>query len=136
MDAALLDTDILTEIFKGKNANVRLNATAYLGEYGVFTISQFTHYEVMRGLRAKGVTTKIAAYGQLFRSIDMLPITPEVLDQAATLWADGNKQGQPKSDADILIAATAMVHDRELVTGNSGHFKWIVGLKLANWKER
>jgi len=50
------------------------------------------------------------------------PVTADILDRAAALWADGATQGKPKTDADIIIAAMALVHQRALVTGNTSQF--------------
>jgi predicted nucleic acid-binding protein len=61
------------------------------------------------------------------------PVTTEVLDRAADLWADGATQGKSKMDADLIIAATALVHGRKLVTGNLAHFDWIGGLAVSSW---
>jgi tRNA(fMet)-specific endonuclease VapC len=35
------------------------------------------------------------------------------------------------ADADLQIAATALIHDLELVTGNVKHFKRVPGLRLS-----
>jgi predicted nucleic acid-binding protein len=35
------------------------------------------------------------------------------------------------ADADLQIAATALLHDLELVTGNVKHFKRVPGLKIS-----
>jgi predicted nucleic acid-binding protein len=39
------------------------------------------------------------------------------------------------TDADLIIAATAMEHRRVLVSGNTDHFAWIPGLVLDNWRD-
>lgn len=62
------------------------------------------------------------------------PVAADVLDRAADLWADAATQGKPRMDADLLIAATALVHDYDLVTGNVTHFDWINGLTVSNWQ--
>ncbi len=36
-------------------------------------------------------------------------------------------------DFDLLIAATALAHDRTLVTNNLDHFNRIPELQLENW---
>ena len=46
MDSSLLDTDILTEIFKGRNHQVAAHAAAYLKDHGQFAISAMTRFEV------------------------------------------------------------------------------------------
>jgi predicted nucleic acid-binding protein len=33
-----------------------------------------------------------------------------------------------------MIAATALLHNLVLVTGNTQHFAWIPGLKLDDWR--
>jgi tRNA(fMet)-specific endonuclease VapC len=45
------------------------------------------------------------------------------------------RQGQPRSDADLFIAATALEHGRRLATGNTGHFAWITGLGVEDWRQ-
>lgn len=43
------------------------------------------------------------------------------------------KDGKVIDDADIFIAACALVEEATLVTNNEKHFKWIKGLKVENW---
>lgn len=40
-------------------------------------------------------------------------------------------RGRPLADADLQIAATALLHDLELVTGNEKHFKLVRGLRTS-----
>jgi predicted nucleic acid-binding protein len=42
-------------------------------------------------------------------------------------------QGEPLPDADVLVAATALVHAGLLVTGNAAHFARIPALRVADW---
>ena len=58
MDAALLDTDMLNEVLKQKNANVVHHATNYLKQHGHFSMSSMTRYELLRGLKEKAATTQ------------------------------------------------------------------------------
>jgi len=134
MDAALLDTDILTEFFKGQNAVVRGRADAYLQTHGQFAISAFTHYEIVRGLRIKEASTKLKAFDALCQDVQIFSVTGEVLNRAADLWVIGRKGGHPHRDADLIIAATALEHERTLVTGNTAHFQWVPELQLDNWR--
>jgi predicted nucleic acid-binding protein len=39
--------------------------------------------------------------------------------------------GRPLADADLQIAATALLHDLELVTGNLKHFERVPGLRIS-----
>lgn len=46
------------------------------------------------------------------------------------------KSGQKIGDMDLFIAATALVEDLILVTGNTNHFERIPELQIENWMER
>jgi len=50
------------------------------------------------------------------------------------MWVSASQGGHPRSDADLIIAATAVEHGLILVTGNTPHFSWVPGLTLANWR--
>jgi predicted nucleic acid-binding protein len=134
MDVALLDTDIPSEFFKGQNAIVRRHADSYLKAHGQFAISAFSHFEVVRGFRFKRATAKLKAFEALCQGTHILPITNDILNQAANLWVAGRTGGHPHRDADLIIAATALVTGRTLITGNSSDFQWISGLTLGNWR--
>jgi tRNA(fMet)-specific endonuclease VapC len=134
MDESLLDTDILNEVLKAKNANVVRHAARYLAQHGQFAISGMSRYEVLRGLKEKNAPRQLTRFHAFCQNTLILPITDDILDRAADLWVDGRKQGFTPKDADLVIAATALQHGRTLATGNTAHFRWIPGLKLANWR--
>jgi predicted nucleic acid-binding protein len=50
------------------------------------------------------------------------------------VYADLYRDGHLISDADILIAATALVHGLTLVTENQAHFQRIRSLHIASWR--
>lgn len=133
MPPALLDTDTLSEIIKGRNALAAQNAARYLTRYGQFTFSLITRYEILRGLKAKDAATQLAAFDARCRSSIVLPLTDEIIVRAADFYADLKKQGQLIGDADLLIAATAVLHHLTLVTTNIAHFSRIPGLALDCW---
>ncbi len=134
MDAALLDTDILNEVLKQKNDVVVRRASSYLKEHGQFAIGALSRYEVIRGLRDANATAQLSRFAKFCQNTLVLPVTDAVLDRAAELWVHARQGGHPRSDADLIIAATALEHDRVLVTGNTAHFVWIPGLALVNWR--
>ncbi len=45
--------------------------------------------------------------------------------------AELESAGRPLADADLQIAATALVHDLELVTGNVKHFRRVPQLRIS-----
>jgi len=134
MMPALLDTDILSELLKQKNPVVVQKAAAYLVQHGQFALSALSRYEMLRGLLDKQATSALAKFAIFCQQSLILSVTDVVLDRAADLWVLAGRQGRPRSDADLLIAATALEHGRALVTGNTQHFSWIPGLTLEDWR--
>ena len=54
---------------------------------------------------------------------------------SAKVYGDLYRRGALVPDADVLIAATALVEGRTIVTNNREHFARIGGLTVENWKE-
>lgn len=135
MDSALLDTDILNEVLKQRNAHVLRRAADYLAQHGRFAISSITRYEVLRGLKEKGASAQMARFQTFGGHSLIVPVSERILDRASDLWVAGRKIGMAPTDADLIIAATAIEQNRVLVTGNTTHFAWIPGLALADWRQ-
>ena len=53
--------------------------------------------------------------------------------RAALIYADLYRRGELIGDADILIAATALVENLVLGTNNERHFRRVAGLAVENW---
>lgn len=132
--APLLDTNVLSEIMRGRDASIQNNARAYLAQYGEFRFSILTRYEILRGLEAKQASAQIARFQAQCRKSDILALTDEIVARAAAIYGELYRQGQLINDADILIAATAVVHKLVLVTENEKHMNRIPNLQLASWK--
>ncbi len=136
MEPALLDTDTLNEVLKQKNAVVIQHATNYLLQYGHFAISSMTRYELLRGLKEKAATAQLGQFETFCQNTLILPISDPILDCAADLWVAARKIGQAGRDADLIIAATALRHSLQLITGNSKDYSWIAELRLCDWRHR
>lgn len=131
--AALLDTDTLSAVLAG-NPAVREHALAYLQAHAYcFTFSVITRYEVLKGLHAKGATAQAARFEAFCAAHDVRALSDAAVVRAAEIYADLHRRGALIGDADILIAATAMVHGLAIVTNNLRHFRRIPGLDVANW---
>ena len=63
-------------------------------------------------------------------AVTVLPFDRAVAQVDGRLAADLADQGQPLAHADLQIAATALHHDLELVTGNLRHFGRIPDLHI------
>lgn len=134
MDVALLDTDILSELLKQHDPAVQARAEAYFRVQAQIAISAITCYQILRWLREPPKAQRLAQFDQMLREQIVLDVDVPVLDRAADLWIQARAEGRPREDVDLVIAATALVHDLTLATGNMKHFDWISGLKLDNWR--
>lgn len=139
MRRALIDTDILSEILKGKSETVRQRATAYKAEAGKYAVSTITVMEVIKGLHRLGREPAIVQFLSGLGALDVIPVDAAVGALAGRIYADLERAGRPIGRADPLIAASALVHDCDLVTGNVAHYEAIrsVGYALVvdNWRE-
>ena len=135
MQEALLDTDILNEVLKQRNANVVQKAGDYLAQHQQFAFSSMSWYEILRGLRFKKATRQLTNLTTFCDHSIIYPISDAVLERACDLWVEGETAGHPHHDADLIIAATALEHGCVLVTGNTRHFSWIPGLTIEDWRQ-
>jgi tRNA(fMet)-specific endonuclease VapC len=134
LSQVLLDTDILSAVMR-KNPLATERARSYLEVHRQFTFSVVTRYEVLRGLIAKGAAKQLAAFDKLCATSRLLPLTDSIIVQAARIYADLHRRGELISDADILIAATAITHGLAVATNNEAHFRRIRDLQVVNWLE-
>lgn len=64
---------------------------------------------------------------RFFAATDLLPVSEAVIHRAVEL-----RQQRKMSLGDSIVAATALVHGRTLVTRNTDDFRWISELTLLN----
>ena len=132
MEPALLDTDTLSHIQRQTPIVVR-HSNNYLRVYSKFTFSDMTKYDLLRGLKAKQATVQVAAFLKFCSNNELLPVRSTILDRATDIYAELHRRGQIIGDADIIIAATAIVHNLVLITNNTRHFSRIPDIALSNW---
>ena len=138
MNKALLDTDILSEIGKGIDPNVARNATAYRIAFGRYTLSVISIMEVVRGFQKKQSTRRLQRFLTAIASEEILSFDQPAAELAGRIAGDRDRIGQPIGRADPMIAALALGHGLELVTGNIVHYQRIQQLSypftLVNWR--
>ena len=96
-------------------------------------LNAVSYYETKRGLLFAGAQTQMTAFEQLWRVQGIVMIDQAALDKAANIYADLRVAGQLIEDADILMAATALVNDLALATNNTAHFSRVTGLQIEDW---
>src|SRR4028118_1936056 len=109
----LLDSNIIIYASQPENTQIR----QFIGEHDI-VVSAISYIEVLGYPR---LTEENRLYfEELFGVVEVLPISNAVLDRAVLL-----RQMRRMTLGDAIIAATALVYDRTLVTRNVGDFRWI-----------
>jgi tRNA(fMet)-specific endonuclease VapC len=137
---ALLDTDTLSEIFRGKNPTVMARASAYARSHQRFRISTITEVEISRGWYHSDKPDRALAFrAWLAARCDCIGLGSEVGWLAGEIAGVLGRTGNEVGLADVCIAATALHHGLVLVTGNIRHHERVRAagfpLELDNWRE-
>ena len=138
MIRALLDTDILSEIIKGKNTQVTERARAYLAAQKRYTLSTISVMEITYGFQRVGRRERLVAFESFIRGCDVLPFDTDAAGIAGRIEADLETRGTPVNPADIMIASIAIRAMIPIVTGNVAHFAAIKAagydVAIENWR--
>ena len=132
MPTYLLDTNVVIEILRNNPVVVAHLRAAVTAGHEVH-INALSYYETRRGLLDVARADKLRAFDTFCRVFGIMDLDQIALDRASEIYAELRSKGQLIEDADILIAAMALVNNAVLVTDNVSHFKRIAGLKLVNW---
>jgi tRNA(fMet)-specific endonuclease VapC len=139
MNKCLLDTDILSEIIKGRDPVVAAKARTYLGQLGRLTTSSVTVAEIIYGFRRIGREDRISQFEASLTNAEVLPFDVAAAGHAGRINADLERTGRTIGMPDVMIAGIALHHQLPLVTGNTAHFEYIrdagYGLVFENWRE-
>ncbi len=138
MNKALLDTDIFSEITKGVDPTVAARASAYRRAFPRYTISAVTFLEVVRGYQKKQATRQLQNFLTSVASEEVIPFDRAAAELAGRIAGELERTGHSIGLSDPMIAALALTHGLELVTGNTAHFQRIRNLGypliLVNWR--
>ena len=138
MNKALLDTDIYSEVLKASNPTVTQNATTYRQSQGVLTVSAVTVMEIVRGFQKYQAARRLQSFLTAVVLEEILPFDHAAAELAGRIAGELERTGRPIGLADPMIAAIALRHRLELVTGNTAHFQRVkqlgYALTLINWR--
>lgn len=136
----LLDTNVISELRKAKNADANVLAWAQQADASQLYISVITILELEQGILLK--ERKDRRQGAQLRawftdhvmpafSNNVLPVDTAVALRCAKLHVP-----DPRSERDALIGATAIAHQMPLITRNTQDFQHMPDIILVNpWSQ-
>lgn len=135
----LVDTDIWSEIFKGKNATVLARAATYLAQHGRYTLTAVTVFEVVQGLQRVQREDRIEAFREMLKDMEVLELDQNAADLAGVIHGELQRNGNGIDMGDAQNAAIALRHRVAIATGNVRHYSRIeelgYPLLVQNWRE-
>lgn len=129
----VIDSSVLIAGERGE-----LNLAAAFGDHPKenFAISTVTASEILHGVhRTKGSMrgTSEAYVESLLAKLIILPFDLKCARVHANLWAESASTGNSISMRDLMIAATALAGNHEIVTRDKRSFPRIPGLRVLHW---
>jgi predicted nucleic acid-binding protein len=125
-------------VLRAVNATVIASATTYRQSHGRLTLSVITVMEMVKGFQQVQRPEKIASLLAHIGLEELIDFDQATAELAGRIWGDLERTGQPIGLADPMIAAAALKHGLELVTGNTSHYQRIqhlgYPLTLVNWR--
>lgn len=129
MTGYLVDTDWIIDALHGQHDAIQTLAT--INPQGI-AVSVITYGELYHGAYyASDATIALFNIATFMRGKILLPLTASIAEQFGIMRGSLSRQQRSQiGDMDLLIAATAIVHDLTLVTRNLRDFQLIAGLDL------
>jgi toxin FitB len=131
----LLDTNVVSELRKGKKADPRVGMWAQTLPVASLYLSAISILELEIGILLIGRRDrKQGAVLRAWMDRHVLPAFSGrilAIDAAVAQRCAALQVPNPRADRDALIAATALVHGMTVVTGNVSHFR-PMGVVLVN----
>lgn len=129
--AFLFDTDAISELFRKRPAEAYVRWLGTVPREDQFT-SAVVVAELYKGaFGSEHETVHVSNIEKrVLPSLTILPFDVAVARVYGRIESTLRKGGRPLADVDLQIAATAIHHGLELVTGNVRHFERVPGLSL------
>lgn len=139
MNRLIIDTDLLSEILKAKNAKVLDSARNYSRTHQHFTFTSITVFEILFGLMGIKSETQVKSAEEVFAKNEEIVPNAEDYRLSAGICATLRSKGTPIGIVDPLIAACAINRGLGVATGNIRHFQYIrdAGFEFhcENWRD-
>lgn len=128
----LFDTDVLSNLMR-RSPSSKLAAKAGSTPVESQFTSSITLGELMYGARKKGSDRLLRQVELVTANLPILPFDADAAARYGEFRADLERRGTPIGDADLRIAAIALVRGSVVVTGNTRHFDRVQDLPVENW---
>lgn len=127
----LFDTDAVSELLRSKPAPAYVRWVGLIAREDQF-VSAITAGELYHGAYRSSATERHLENieTRVLPAVTVLPYDSAVAKVFGRLRAELESAGTRLDDADLQIAATALYHGLELVTGNLRHFQRIPDLHI------
>ena len=128
MKAAIVDTDVVSMLFKGDTRALayRVHVTGRLLGISFMTLAELERWSLERGW---GATRKLELAKHVTR-YTVLPVSRELCVKWAEVAFAAKRRGRPIQTADAWIAASALYYQVPLITNNRSDYSFIEGLTL------
>jgi predicted nucleic acid-binding protein len=119
----LIDTTIAIDHLCGTDDAMRL-LEELVDNDEALAASELVRFELLAGVRPR----ESERLERFFSTLVWLAVTEDITRAAGRLAREHRKAHSGIDDVDYIIAATAIVHDAELLTTNVRHFPMLPGL--------
>jgi tRNA(fMet)-specific endonuclease VapC len=126
----LLDTDICSAHLK-HGGKISSRFLQYTGRLHISTITLGELHAW--AMRAAAPPKRLQGLREMLDDVEVLEVTAEVAEKYGEMQAALLDAGVPAPGMDLMIAATAIVHDLTLVTHNTRDFADLPALRVVDW---
>lgn len=125
----LLDTSFVIDLIRGRG-----DVEAALDGSSVEYVSSVTVMELWEGIHLTSSTNEERdRVKRCLSDVEELPFDRDCATEAGRLNAELIKDGTPVDETDVMLGATALVHDQPVLTRNVEHFEVIDGVDVVTY---
>ena len=130
MNAAIVDTDVVSMLFKGDTRAIayRSHLTHKLLGISFMTLAELERWSLER----QWGTSRRLDLAQHLRHYTVLPVSRELCLKWAEVSFAARRKGRPIQTADAWIAASALHYQVPLITNNRSDYSAVDGLVLLS----
>ena len=133
MNAAIVDTDVVSMLFKGdlRAERFRVHIMGRLLGISFMTLAELERWPLERRWGA----IRKAELAQHLTKYVVLPASRELCAEWAKVSWEARRSGRPIQTADAWIAASALYYQVPLITNNPGDYEMVDGLQLLTVRD-